>query len=327
MYLTLRFALAEAGRAAALLFDNVFGLSQAMMRTCRRWLFLVALLVPSAAFAQTANEAYLPLQIGNRWSFYTVLFPPPTFEPDTTFFPPLQIEDTLHAGGHIYFRYADGFQERFLRVDEEGRVRWLFEGRETVWIDTTVPPGETYIFMQDSTDFVFTVTIEQRTVETAGGRFVDALSFSFNDPNWIDEEYSYTLVRGVGVVSYWCCMGGIYRELSEAVIDGHVVTAREETAEVPDAPLLRSVYPHPFSEHLTVALVLPPSDGSETKVAVFDVLGRRIRVLAQGRLAPGPLYLTWDGQDDAGRRVASGLYVVRLQHGGVMQARPVVRAW
>jgi flagellar hook assembly protein FlgD len=47
-------------------------------------------------------------------------------------------------------------------------------------------------------------------------------------------------------------------------------------------------------------------------VEVLDVEGRVVKVLARGGFARGVHTFGWDGRDEAGRRVASGIYVYRL---------------
>jgi hypothetical protein len=71
--------------------------------------------------------------------------------------------------------------------------------------------------------------------------------------------------------------------------------------------------PNPFmaSTRLRYFLV---SEGS-VSLEVFDVSGRRVRTLVEGRAAPGQHHTTWDGCDDEGRPVASGVYFARLKAG------------
>jgi hypothetical protein len=58
-------------------------------------------------------------------------------------------------------------------------------------------------------------------------------------------------------------------------------------------------------------------------VNIFDLLGKRIRVLFDGEIRTfGPQQdLVWNGTDGAGNPVASGAYLVRLQQGKRMDTR------
>jgi len=57
-------------------------------------------------------------------------------------------------------------------------------------------------------------------------------------------------------------------------------------------------------------------------VLVSDVQGRRVRRLVESEASTGGRSLVWDGRDDAGRHVPSGLYTARL----VLNGRASVRA-
>ena len=48
---------------------------------------------------------------------------------------------------------------------------------------------------------------------------------------------------------------------------------------------------------------------------VYDVGGRRLRLLAMGDLAAGRHSVVWDGRDEAGRSLPSGIYLYRLSSG------------
>ena len=52
-------------------------------------------------------------------------------------------------------------------------------------------------------------------------------------------------------------------------------------------------------------------------VEIFDVAGRRVRRVISGRRDAGLHRERWNGRDDAGRDVASGVYFVRLRAAGV----------
>lgn len=75
---------------------------------------------------------------------------------------------------------------------------------------------------------------------------------------------------------------------------------------------------------LALLVDLPASDGA--RVEVFDVQGRRVRSLVHRTLPSGATVLSWDRRDEAGVRVANGLYFARLTVGGrAFSARMVVR--
>ena len=88
----------------------------------------------------------------------------------------------------------------------------------------------------------------------------------------------------------------------------------------PEVHLLGQNYPNPFNPQTTIPVVvgIGREDGlaeSPVRVEVFDALGRSVSVLWNGPLTAGTYTMQWDGRDRAGREVASGIYVYRLQTG------------
>ena len=77
-------------------------------------------------------------------------------------------------------------------------------------------------------------------------------------------------------------------------------------------PLLSQVRiaPNPFNPRTQVCFTL--AQAGDVTVDVFDVTGRRVRRLHRGELSGGEHLLPWDGSDDTGHRVASGVYFARV---------------
>ena len=93
-----------------------------------------------------------------------------------------------------------------------------------------------------------------------------------------------------------------------------VPTAVAEEEPLPLAPSLELPFPNPFNSRASVPYVLERE--AHVHLAVYDVLGRRVRVLVDGKRARGRHVAHWDGRDDRGRPVASGTYIVKLRAEG-----------
>lgn len=81
--------------------------------------------------------------------------------------------------------------------------------------------------------------------------------------------------------------------------------------------------PNPFRERAFLSFQVARVAGP-VRVTVYDVAGRVVRTLAAGPMDPGPHELVWDGTDDRGETVASGVYYCALEAGDVRSNRSVV---
>lgn len=86
---------------------------------------------------------------------------------------------------------------------------------------------------------------------------------------------------------------------------------------VPSRALYMSLGPSPFNPRTELSFSLPSAE--RVSVDVFDVAGRRVNGLFEGRLAAGPHSIAWDGRDMRGADVSSGLYLFRVTIGNTVQ--------
>ncbi|MBN2171338.1 MAG: immune inhibitor A [Candidatus Krumholzibacteriota bacterium] len=107
----------------------------------------------------------------------------------------------------------------------------------------------------------------------------------------------------------------------DLVIKGINVTTPAGPAPPAAAPAV-AAFPNPFNPKTTLRFTL--TEAGEASLAVFDVHGRRCCRLVAGTLPAGEHAVDWDGRDDAGRRLASGVYLVRLESGGACAAARLV---
>ncbi|MBI5169859.1 MAG: T9SS type A sorting domain-containing protein [Candidatus Eisenbacteria bacterium] len=93
---------------------------------------------------------------------------------------------------------------------------------------------------------------------------------------------------------------------------------------LPVALAFAPVSPNPVRGEATLRFALPA--GAHVTLAVYDAQGRRVRLLLDVTMPAGEHALRWDGDDDAGRALAAGLYFVRLEAGGRTFVRRCVLA-
>lgn len=86
---------------------------------------------------------------------------------------------------------------------------------------------------------------------------------------------------------------------------------------VPTEVSFSSPRPNPFSSEARYELALPQD--ARVLVAIYDVSGRLVRMLVDRSLVAGRHTLTWDGHDEQGQSVPSGIYFTRLSTSGIEQ--------
>ncbi len=88
---------------------------------------------------------------------------------------------------------------------------------------------------------------------------------------------------------------------------------------VPSAFSLSHSYPNPFNSSTVMRFALPTS--ARAKLTVYNLAGQRTVTLVDGLREAGTHAVRWDGRDDHGHPVASGVYIYRLRAGDRVQAR------
>lgn len=89
------------------------------------------------------------------------------------------------------------------------------------------------------------------------------------------------------------------------------------------AARLSGPWPNPAAATSRLSFELPKEGIAD--LSIFDASGRRVRVLASGRLAAGIHDVTWDGADENGRDLPAGLYFARLTGNGMRQTVRIAR--
>lgn len=108
--------------------------------------------------------------------------------------------------------------------------------------------------------------------------------------------------------------------------DERVCSATGVDDDSPPAPApagvrLLAAAPNPFNPRTTIRFELPAA--GTVRLAVHGLDGRLVATLVSGELPAGEHEAVWDGRDRAGRPAASGVYICRLEAGGVVRAQRV----
>jgi DNA-binding beta-propeller fold protein YncE len=235
------------------------------------------------------------------------------------------------GGGHVYVtdRAEDVVKE--IATDTFTITREFPVGDDPWGLDITADGATLVVTCEDSH--------EAMLIDVASGVVTPVALAPSADPRDVDilDDAGVAFVAGGSVTGYSSAVYVIELATASVVdtfdgpgINANVIAVQAQMHDdLTAAPLpavatalALSAYPNPFNPQVTVAWRL---DAPATGVlAVFDAAGRRVRTLASGTFAAGNHDATWDGRDDSGQPLPSGVYLVSLRGDGVAATRKVV---
>ncbi|MFQ5605840.1 MAG: choice-of-anchor D domain-containing protein, partial [bacterium] len=92
---------------------------------------------------------------------------------------------------------------------------------------------------------------------------------------------------------------------------GPVSVVNHSETTIPQQFILKANYPNPFNAQTTIEYGLPKA--SRVQLMIFNVLGERIRTLLHHKQSAGFKKIQWDGKNDGGKEVSSGIYYLVLK--------------
>ncbi|RMF07738.1 MAG: T9SS C-terminal target domain-containing protein, partial [Candidatus Neomarinimicrobiota bacterium] len=195
-----------------------------------------------------------------------------------------------------------------------GNRVWFLAGRdESLLYDFAAPLGAEWEALGPA-PFAATMRLTgvNETVSTPAGIFTDCLEFE----RFIGSDYSYRdwLAPETGLVQRdVTTFAGTVRY--QLVYQGPLLSISDETPGQPRTFAITRVYPNPFNPVTTIQYTLPRE--SDVRVSVFNLRGDRIVTLVNRRESAGSHILQWNGRNDRGRSVASGVYFLSVESSGV----------
>jgi hypothetical protein len=103
-------------------------------------------------------------------------------------------------------------------------------------------------------------------------------------------------------------------------VEGHIPYVNTHNSTVPALEdRLAGNFPNPFNPETTISFSL--AQAGIAQIDIFNLRGQRVRTLVKDNLPAGAHTVTWNGTDDNGRAVASGVYLYRLDSAGKQKTR------
>jgi hypothetical protein len=162
---------------------------------------------------------------------------------------------------------------------------------------------------------VFPEGAEYVAAGTGGGAAIGYASEGGHEGWLCADEETWTKIEGVS--------GLAIEPMLIAATPGMVLmNLQAPVSLVRQAPQLQGAHPNPFNPLTVLEYSLP--EAQPVDLAIYDVSGRLVRRLATGVQTAGTHSVTWQGDDEQGRRQSSGLYFARFVAGTVHQTERLV---
>ncbi len=139
---------------------------------------------------------------------------------------------------------------------------------------------------------------------------------------------------------YWASEGNLWNEtpgvkadpgvwyLDEVVFttnihDGsYVATAIEDIGNVPQIYNLRNAYPNPFNPSTTIEFTIPVSNN--VKIEIFNIAEQKVRTVLNEQKIAGTHRVVWNGKNEFGQMVSTGMYFVRMNSSHFVNTKKIV---
>jgi hypothetical protein len=105
------------------------------------------------------------------------------------------------------------------------------------------------------------------------------------------------------------------------------ITLTDNDYEAPIIPLKTSfqkIYPNPFNSTATIGIGLAKS--ASVNLVIYNTKGEKVRSLYSGQKSAGSFRLNWDGTNDSGRKLPSGIYLIVMKTGNASFSQKLILA-
>jgi len=97
---------------------------------------------------------------------------------------------------------------------------------------------------------------------------------------------------------------------------------RENSSYIPNEFIVKQNYPNPFNPSTTIEFSIPKL--ADVNLSIYNVLGKRIRTIRMNNKQAGNYRVIWNGTNDLGAKVSTGIYFYKIDAGKYSNIKKMV---
>ena len=179
---------------------------------------------------------------------------------------------------------------------------------------------EVHILLKDTTvnvtnaNYVFSRAEQMNVVVKTSSREIRLLAYSNVNAEIQPGEGTLLRIPKITSASQIETTQVILSVASNAAVTPEAIVVASTPGKYPTTYRLEQNYPNPFNGSTIIQYEIPDTRTTESKIAIqiFNVLGQKVKTLINAPHDPGQYKITWNGTDESGVQVASGIYFYRL---------------
>jgi hypothetical protein len=221
----------------------------------------------------------------------------------------IKIQKFSFPGAHLYGELGYNAVQKDSTQSHPTLVSFADNGMMLAWADYfTVNSDIYYNYINNNGELIF---------GTQGAILTDAGKAQYEPKATVLNDNAY-LIWADGRSSGKTEILGIYAQK----VNNETVSTEDQLAPQLHSAKLKQNYPNPFNPNTTIALDLPQK--AELEVNIYNAKGQLVKRLFGGVLEKGEHSFSWNGKDDNGNDVASGIYFYSAQQGDTRQSRKML---
>lgn len=100
--------------------------------------------------------------------------------------------------------------------------------------------------------------------------------------------------------------------------------SNDNISVIPTVTKLYGNYPNPFNPETTISFNLTAEDAENAEIIIYNIKGQKVKQLLNEALPAGKHSVVWDGKDEKGKNVSSGVYFYKLKSDNFEQTRKMI---